>query len=101
MCLNHYLDPSIDFHPKGENSFYWIALDFSEGEPSRDTFAIRFKTADIAQDFRKAVNDALSVASGQKAPAPSSVANRIQASAPVDKVSCISCMDFKCCLNLI
>ncbi|KAF2363400.1 Zinc finger RanBP2-type [Trinorchestia longiramus] len=63
ICLNHYLTENIKFNDKDEKSFYWVAQDYSEDTPSLETFAIRFKTPEVAQKFKKAAADALSQAS--------------------------------------
>lgn len=59
ICLNHVLTPDIQYLPKDEKTWLFHAADFSEGEISRDQFCVRFKTAEIAQEFKKAVADAL------------------------------------------
>ena len=41
-------------YPKGDRSWIWAAQDFSEGEIVQEKFAIRFKTSDIANDFKEA-----------------------------------------------
>lgn len=50
---------AIKFNDKDEKSFYWAAQDYSEEIPALETFAIRFKTAEIAQEFKKAAADVL------------------------------------------
>ncbi|CAG0906267.1 unnamed protein product, partial [Cyprideis torosa] len=62
ICLNHLLTPDIEFKPRSdEKSFVWAALDASEpGEPVLETFAVRFKSPEIAQEFLTAVKDAQS-----------------------------------------
>lgn len=58
ICLNHYLVKDMAFRSKDEKSFYWVSTDYSEGEPCKQTFAIRFKTPDIANSFALAIKDA-------------------------------------------
>ena len=41
-------------YPKGDRSWIWAAQDFSEGEIVQEKFAIRFKTSDLANDFKEA-----------------------------------------------
>ena len=48
----------LTLHSKDEKSFYWVAQDFAEEEPSRETFAIRFKTPEIATEFQAAFSRA-------------------------------------------
>jgi hypothetical protein len=59
---------------KDEKSFYWVARDYSEDPPSLETFAIRFKTPDIAQAFKKAAVDALNGVAAPAAAVNTSVA---------------------------
>lgn len=60
ICLNFFLTNDIELKPKGENSWTFGAVDFSEGEFETHSFAIRFKTDEIAKEFKKAIEDALS-----------------------------------------
>lgn len=59
ICLNFVLTKEIEFKPKGDNSWTFGASDFSEGEYEMNSFAIRFKNAEVATEFKRAVNDAL------------------------------------------
>lgn len=65
ICLNHALTPDIDYHSKDDKTWLFVAADFSDGEISRQQFCLRFKTAEIAQEFKKAVNEALKKISGK------------------------------------
>ncbi|KAK6642589.1 hypothetical protein RUM43_004091 [Polyplax serrata] len=55
VCLNHYVTSDIVFNRKDEKTWQWCAPDYSEGEVQYDTFAIRFKTPEIAQGFMDAL----------------------------------------------
>lgn len=59
ICLNHALSGDIIYKPKDEKSWLFVVHDFSEGESVLERFALRFKNAEIAQAFHKAVTDAL------------------------------------------
>lgn len=59
ICLNFFLTDETEFKPKGDNSWTFGASDFSEGEIEVISFALRFKNAEIASDFKKAIDDAL------------------------------------------
>ncbi|XP_047739959.1 E3 SUMO-protein ligase RanBP2 isoform X2 [Hyalella azteca] len=74
ICLNHHLTEAIKLNEKDEKSFYWVAQDYSEDPPSLETFAIRFKTPDIAQAFKKAAADALNGVAAPAAAVNTSVA---------------------------
>ncbi|KAJ3660264.1 hypothetical protein Zmor_004720 [Zophobas morio] len=63
ICLNHILTTEIKYLPKDDKSWLFCAADFSEGELVNEQFCVRFKNAEVAQEFMKAVNDALNEAS--------------------------------------
>lgn len=72
VIVNHFLDPRIVLTPNAGNdkSWVWVAFDFAEGELLetvrvifficeylltcliRQTFAIRFASSEIAQDYK-------------------------------------------------
>lgn len=58
ICMNHYLKADTEFRKKDEKTFYWAAVDYTENEAQKETFAIRFKTPEIAAEFYKAVDSA-------------------------------------------
>jgi E3 SUMO-protein ligase RanBP2 len=60
ICLNCFLTDDIEFTRKDDQSWTFAANDFSEGEYEPTSFAIRFKTKDISDAFKKAVDDAKS-----------------------------------------
>lgn len=59
LCLNFFLISEIEFKRKDDNSWTFIANDFSEGELEPTYFAIRFKNKEIAEEFKKAIDNAL------------------------------------------
>lgn len=59
ICLNHVLDRGVEYKPKDPKSWQFIANDFSEGEYVVEQLCLRFKSAEIAQEFKKAIDDAL------------------------------------------
>lgn len=60
VCLNFFLVKNFELIPKGDNSWTFAAVDFSEAELEPTTFAIRFKNKEIAEGFKDAVESALS-----------------------------------------
>lgn len=60
VIANHFLDPRITLTPNAGNdkSWVWVAFDFAEGELVETTFAIRFATPEIAQEYKKEFNKA-------------------------------------------
>jgi len=61
ICLNHYVNPQIvsSFKEKDTKSWTWAAQDFSDGELTSMTFALRFKTPDISAEFKTALEAAV------------------------------------------
>lgn len=60
ICLNHILNKEdVRYNRKDEKSWIFVALDFSDGEYVKKTCSLRFKNAEIAEDFIKHVNKAL------------------------------------------
>lgn len=59
ICLNFFLTNEIELKAKDDKSWTFAAGDFSEGELEPTSFAIRFKTREMAQDFKTAIEDAL------------------------------------------
>nr|CAI5844206.1 unnamed protein product [Callosobruchus analis] len=59
ICLNHVLTKDIEYLPKDGKTWLFHAADFSEGEIAREQFCVRFKTPQVAEEFKKAVADAL------------------------------------------
>ncbi|XP_058057822.1 E3 SUMO-protein ligase RanBP2 [Anopheles bellator] len=60
ICLNHALTEDVCYSKKDEKSWQFVANDFSEGTFELMNFCLRFKSVDIAQEFRDAITDALS-----------------------------------------
>ena len=54
ICLNHCITEEIILRPKDEKTWLWYAVDFSEGIETKEQFAIRFKSSDIANEFKDA-----------------------------------------------
>lgn len=61
LCLNHALTSDIHYTSKDSKSWYFVANDYSENELERDNFCLRFKTEEIAQEFKQAIDRALSL----------------------------------------
>lgn len=58
ICLNHALTPEILYSPKDDKTWLFAANDFSEGELSLQQFCLRFKTKEIALEFKEAIDNA-------------------------------------------
>jgi E3 SUMO-protein ligase RanBP2 len=57
LCCNQLISPDLKFSklPKSETALSWAGPDFSENEMKTETLAIRFKTAELTQEFHNAV----------------------------------------------
>lgn len=55
IVVNHFVDPRINLVPNvgNDKSWVWVAFDFAENELIETTFAIRFASVEIAQEFKK------------------------------------------------
>lgn len=60
ICLNHVLDADVSYQKKDDKSWQFVANDFSEGVYELMNFSLRFKNAEIASEFKKAIDQALS-----------------------------------------
>lgn len=58
ICLNHVLDESVEYKVKDNKSWLFVANDFSEGVLELMQFSLRFKTPEIATEFKEAVDAA-------------------------------------------
>ncbi|KAK3747481.1 hypothetical protein QZH41_002159 [Actinostola sp. cb2023] len=55
ICVNHQITSEMDLQPKTEKSWVWNTLaDFADQVPKAETLAIRFKTTEIAIEFKGA-----------------------------------------------
>ncbi|CAG9857682.1 unnamed protein product [Phyllotreta striolata] len=59
VCLNHALDRNVEYVPKDERSFVFGVADFSEGEMAKERLCLRFKNAEVAGEFKRAVDEAV------------------------------------------
>ena len=59
ICLNHALTPEIIYNVKDEKSWQFIVNDFSEGELNLEHFCLRFKSKDVATEFKESIDNAL------------------------------------------
>lgn len=59
VCLNHILDNDVAYKPKQTKSWLFMVNDYSEGEYELLTLCLQFKTPEIAESFKRAIDDAL------------------------------------------
>ncbi|KAH0785396.1 E3 SUMO-protein ligase RanBP2 [Histomonas meleagridis] len=60
VCANHYILPQMELksHAGNERALIWTATDFADGTESHDVLSVRFKTAEITQEFKKKFEEA-------------------------------------------
>ena len=61
ICCNHYLSPDMELKPMPKSdgkAWLWYAMDFADDEPSTEQFSIKFKNAEVANDFKIAFDSA-------------------------------------------
>ncbi|KAK8786592.1 hypothetical protein V5799_023632 [Amblyomma americanum] len=80
VCANHYIHPGMSLKPmpKKDTAWIWDAQDYADGEAHPEKFCIRFKTPEIARQFKEAFEQA--VAKSTKATMVSSPAMSTAAS---------------------
>lgn len=66
ICLNHVLDHDIEYKQKDDKSWHFVVNDFSEGAIELEQLCLRFKTPEISEEFKKAIDDALSGVSSKQ-----------------------------------
>ncbi|KAK0080119.1 hypothetical protein PV325_000425 [Microctonus aethiopoides] len=59
LCLNHVVNLDLEITSKDDKTWVWNAADFSEGEIEYVHLACRFKTSEIAGEFKKSVESAI------------------------------------------
>lgn len=59
ICLNHVLTKDIEYAPKDDRTWLFSCADYSDGEISYRQFCLRFKNAEIAKQFKDAIEKAL------------------------------------------
>lgn len=54
LCMNHKVHPDLELVPNAgsDRSWTWRTVDYSSDEAEKQTFALRFKDAEIAQQFK-------------------------------------------------
>ncbi|KAK7485488.1 hypothetical protein BaRGS_00023298 [Batillaria attramentaria] len=60
ICCNHYITPELDLKPMPRSdgkAWIWYAMDFSESEGKMEQLAIRFRDAEIANNFKQVFDE--------------------------------------------
>lgn len=60
ICLNHVLTADIEYKKKDDKSWEFVVNDFSEGELEANVFSLRFKSKEVAEEFKATIDKALS-----------------------------------------
>jgi E3 SUMO-protein ligase RanBP2 len=58
ICCNHYLLPGMEITPlqTSDRAWTWSAADYAEGEVKNELFALKFKTAEMAGNWKSVVD---------------------------------------------
>ncbi len=58
ICCNHFLTADMEITPlqTSDRAWTWTAPDFAEGEVKNELFALKFKTAEMAANWKKVVD---------------------------------------------
>uniref|UniRef100_A0A0C9REL7 RANBP2 protein n=1 Tax=Fopius arisanus TaxID=64838 RepID=A0A0C9REL7_9HYME len=66
LCLNHLVPADMELTAKDDKTWIWNAADYSDNEIEYVQLACRFKTPDIAEQFKIAVEEAIACDAGSK-----------------------------------
>lgn len=66
ICLNHNLINDIEYIKKDDRSWLFHAADYSEGELVHEQYCLRFKSAEVAEEFISAIKTALENSNSDK-----------------------------------
>ncbi|XP_044009025.1 E3 SUMO-protein ligase RanBP2-like [Aphidius gifuensis] len=75
LCLNQYVPRDLEITSKDEKTWLWKASDFSEGEIEHVSLACRFKNSEIAELFKKAIDNAIAAIDINETPSSASTAS--------------------------
>lgn len=55
IACNHYLTKEMKLTPmnNSETAVCWYAMDYADGEPADEQFAVKFKNTEVLQQFKK------------------------------------------------
>ncbi|XP_066267898.1 E3 SUMO-protein ligase RanBP2-like isoform X2 [Branchiostoma lanceolatum] len=83
ICCNHYITADMAMKPNaGSNrSWVWVAMDFAEEGGTKEQFAVRFKEAETALEFKNRVDEAIQIITSM--PATSSKKSPAKQASPV------------------
>ena len=60
ICCNHYITGDLDLKPMPRSegkAWIWYAMDFTEGDGNMEQLAVRFRDADVANNFKEVFDD--------------------------------------------
>merc|ERR1719483_1781389 len=87
VCCNHFLSKSMEFKPlaTSDRAWTWTAGDFSDGEISNELFALKFKTTEMAKNWKKVVDDCqtnVSESPTKAAPSSTTLEDKVETAKP-------------------
>ncbi|XP_070607187.1 ranBP2-like and GRIP domain-containing protein 4 [Erythrolamprus reginae] len=68
VCANHIITKTIDLKPlnSSNNAMVWTVTDYADGEPKVEQLAVRFKTQELADTFKKRFEDCQQILSEEQ-----------------------------------
>ena len=60
IFCNHYITGDLDLKPMPRSegkAWIWYAMDFTEGDGNMEQLAVRFRDADVANNFKEVFDD--------------------------------------------
>ncbi|CAG2161801.1 unnamed protein product [Oppiella nova] len=59
IACNHYITPAVTLNPMNtsETAICWYAIDYSDGSPAKQQFALKLKNKDLLKEFIKLFED--------------------------------------------
>ena len=60
ICCNHHITGDLDLKPmpiSEGKAWIWYAMDFTEGDGNMEQLAVRFRDADVANNFKAVFDD--------------------------------------------
>ena len=80
LRMNHNIHPTIELKPNqgSEKSWTWATTDYAGEEPVEQTFAVRFKSPELAMEFKSKHDVARGLNGSSSKPAPAASVTAVE-----------------------